>query len=73
MDYQTKKEGQSEARLPFYLITFTSIKNNNPEVCSCEQGQQGLTIAKLQKICYISFLCRFFSIFLSYACPLGTR
>lgn len=32
---------------PFILNNFSSIKNNNPEVCSCEQGQQGLTLANI--------------------------
>ena len=47
-----QKERQSDARLPFYLIKFTSIKNNNPEVYSCEQGQQGLTLANIGNYLY---------------------
>ena len=47
-----QKERQSDTRLPFYLIKFTSIKNNNPEVYSCEQGQQGLTLANIGNYLY---------------------
>ena len=47
-----QKERQSDTRLPFYLIKLTSIKNNNPEVYSCEQGQQGLTLANIGNYLY---------------------
>ena len=49
-----QKERQSDTRLPFYLIKFTSIKNNNPEVYSCEQGQQGLTLANIGNYLYFA-------------------
>lgn len=55
--HDIEKERQSDTRLPFYLIKFTSIKNNNPEVYSCEQGQQGLTLANIGNYLYV---CKYF-------------